>query len=294
MLDRTSLATERSLLDRQAREPERARRRSWVAVEESELIGWATAGFGWASGATETGNLWVGVHPERRSRGIGAELYRRAVRHLGENHARALETHVDDDPAGARFVGARGFGEAKRQVVSALRPADSDTSGLEALAEAKRTEGFCLTSLGELTGRERELFDFFCTAGAWPPLGPENRISFDEWRRWILENPLLSSEASAVILANDEPAALSWLLVDEKGRGENEWTATLPKLRHQGLARLAKLATIRWAAEHGISEIVTDNNIDKVEMLTLNQHLGYTQLFVRQEYERRIAGADLG
>jgi GNAT superfamily N-acetyltransferase len=52
-------------------------------------------------------------------------------------------------------------------------------------------------------------------------------------------------------------------------------TATLPAFRRRGLARLAKLATIRWAAEAGITSILTSNDRENPGMLALNDELGY-------------------
>ena len=87
--------------------------------------------------------------------------------------------------------------------------------------------------------------------------------------------------------------SLAWLLVDrERRRAENEWTATLPQLRGQGLARLAKFATIRWASENGIAEIVTGNDPDNLPMRELNRRLGYGELSVRRDLEHQ-RGSDL-
>ena len=60
----------------------------------------------------------------------------------------------------------------------------------------------------------------------------------------------------------------------------------MPRLRGRGLARLAKLGTIRWAAEHGIAEIVTGNDADNLPMRELNRRLGYRELFLRRDLQR--------
>lgn len=52
-------------------------------------------------------------------------------------------------------------------------------------------------------------------------------------------------------------------------------TGTAPAFRRRGLARLAKEATIRWAAETGIQTILTSNDTTNADMLSLNEHLGY-------------------
>jgi RimJ/RimL family protein N-acetyltransferase len=83
------------------------------------------------------------------------------------------------------------------------------------------------------------------------------------------------------------PVSLATLVVDHSaGRAENDWTATLPDLRGRGLARLAKLATIRWARNAGIREIVTANDAGNVAMLALNERLGYRRLYEQVELAR--------
>jgi RimJ/RimL family protein N-acetyltransferase len=77
-------------------------------------------------------------------------------------------------------------------------------------------------------------------------------------------------------LAGERPVALAFLLVNpEAGVAVNEMTGTLKEYRGRGLARLAKLAAIRWAAEEGFHEIGTGNDSENAPMLALNQSLGY-------------------
>jgi GNAT superfamily N-acetyltransferase len=283
------LTTAESLLHRQRSEPERTRRRSWVALEGDEFVGWATAGFRWSGGPADYGRLFVAVRFDHRQRGLGSELWDRAERHLLEHGAGTLATYVHADSDGARFVAARGFRSASAELISAIDPAKAELGQLAAHAEAKAGEGYRLVPLADMAGRERDLFAFYDDAGAWLPGDPRNQVSFDDWRRHTLENPLLAPEGSFVIIRDEQVGALAWLLVDwERRLAENEWTATLPELRQQGLARLAKLAVIRWAAEHGIDAILTGNDRDNIAMLTLNQRLGYRQLYVLDELERTV------
>ena len=57
-------------------------------------------------------------------------------------------------------------------------------------------------------------------------------------------------------------------------------TGTAPEFRHRGLARLAKEATIGWAAEADRT-IVTSNDTTNADMLALNEHLGYRPSVLR-------------
>ncbi len=278
-LSPASVQTAQSLRWQQSSEPQRARRQSWVAVEGAVVVGFATAYFQWFSGEPGKGRIWVGVPLDRRRRGIGSALWDTAAEHLHD--ARKLTVEVDDDLEGLRFVERRGFTQYDSEMISHLDPR-------ECRLEAQPHEDYRVVPLGNVLDRERDLYDFYGAVGATLPTDLQmRRVTFDEWRRFILGNPLLNEEASVVVLDSDERiVSLAWLLVDRRRqRAENEWTATLPELRGRGLARLAKLATIHRAAEHGITEIVTGNDPDNLPMRELNRRLGYLELFLRRDLE---------
>jgi GNAT superfamily N-acetyltransferase len=281
------LVTAPYLVHRERAEPERARRRSWVAFEDADLVGFATSAVKW----DEPGSVcrfWIGVPPDRRKRGIGAALYEVAEAHALAVGVQHLTVEVDDDPAGRRFVESRGFERISAEVVSSLDPRLTDLGELDALQAATLAAGFELRTLRAMTERTADLAAFYDAAGAWLPGGDEsNRITPDELWRFIFERPELSWDGSFVTV--DDRArlvSLATLVVDHSaGRAENDWTATLPDLRGRGLARLGKLATIRWARNAGIREIVTANDDGNVPMLALNERLGYRRLYEQVELE---------
>src|SRR5437870_151745 len=162
-----------SLRDRQSSEPQRARRRSWVALEGDELVGFASAHFQRYGGETGNGRPDAWVRRDHRRRGIGTELWDTAADHL--SGAKKLTVEVDDDPDGLRFAEERGFTQYDSEVMSRLDPRDCDL-------EPKPHDGFRVPALGEIPGRERELFDFYAAAGGFRTGDPENRVTFDEWR----------------------------------------------------------------------------------------------------------------
>jgi GNAT superfamily N-acetyltransferase len=279
VLSPAAVQTAESLVQRQSSEPARAWRRSWVAVEGDDMVGFATAYFQWFGDEAGKARIWAGVREDRRRRGFGSALWNTAVEHLGG--ARRYTVEVDDDRAGLAFVEGRGFSQYDAEVISLLDPRTCRLA-------AKPHEGFDVLCLRDVIDHEREMFEFYGRAGAMPPGDPENQVTFEEWRRFILDNPLLDAQASVVVADTDgQIVSLSWLLVDHaRRRAENEWTATLPQLRTHGLARLAKLASIQWAVEHDIAEIVTGNDPDNLPMRALNRRLGYRELFLRRDFSR--------
>lgn len=284
VLQPATVETAESLVWRQASEPARALRASWVAEDGGEIAGFATAWFQWYGGEAGKGRLWVGVREDRRRRGLGTALWETAAAHLAS--ARTLTVEVDDDEAGVAFVAARGLAEYDSEVISRLDPA-------VCRVEPKPVGGFRVRLLRELGGRERDLYAFYGRAGGLNGGDPQNDVAFEEWRAFILGNPLLDPDASVVVVdREDAVVALAWLFVDRgRGRAENEWTATLPELRGRGLARLAKLAMIGLAAERGVREIVTGNGPDNLPIRELNRRLGYLELYVRRDFERAVVSA---
>jgi RimJ/RimL family protein N-acetyltransferase len=84
--------------------------------------------------------------------------------------------------------------------------------------------------------------------------------------------------------------SLAFLSVDlESRQARNEETGTARQHRRRGLATLAKLATIRWAREHGIEAILTDNAEANTGMLAINDRLGYRPLVARQRWIKALA-----
>jgi GNAT superfamily N-acetyltransferase len=284
------LITPAYLVHRERSEPERARRRSWLADEDGDVVGFATSAIKWDEPGV-VGRFWVGVRPDRRSRGIGAALYDLAEAHARRARVQRLTVEVDDDPDGRRFVDARGFEAISAEIVSSLDPEQTDLDELDGLAESTSATGFELKTLRAMAERRDEIAAFYEAAGAWPPGGGEaNRITADELWRYVFERPELSWDGSFVVLdGRDRLVSLASLVVDhECGRAENDWTATLPELRGRRLALLVKLASIRWARDAGIREIVTANDDDNVPMLTLNQRLGYRRRYPQIELARTL------
>jgi GNAT superfamily N-acetyltransferase len=284
------LVTPAYLAHRESSEPERAQRRSWLALENGEVLGFATSAVKWDEPGV-VGRFWIGVRPHRRRHGIGTALYDLAERHARTIGVQRLTVEVDDDPDGRRFVEARGFEPVSAEIVSALDPSVAELGELDHLLAATSAAGFDLKTLQAMAGRRDDLAAFYEAAGAWPPGGGEaNRISADDLWRYVFERPELSWDGSFVVLdARGRLVSLASLVVDpERGRAENDWTATLPELRGRRLALLVKLASIRWARYAGIREIVTANDDDNVPMLTLNQRLGYRRLYPQVELARAL------
>jgi mycothiol synthase len=242
------------------------RQRDWIAESDGLLVGHAFAGVT----AAGKGRFWIGVHPEQRGRGIGAELYQAVERHLASAGVSRLRTWVDGDPAGEGFVRQRGF-----ELTGADRVADVDPRAVDLTRLPELEAGALrLETLAETLDRVEAFFEL-CRSGQ-VDLPPD----LVEWKWDELELPNLSHEGSFVVLDGEQPVSLGFLTVDPERRlAYNVLTATLPDYRRRGLALLVKLATTRWAADNGIERLLTENDRENVPMLELNDSLGYRPLY---------------
>jgi GNAT superfamily N-acetyltransferase len=252
-------------------QPERAAMRAWVAEESGEVVAFANARLRWAIAEPGIGALWVGVLPAYRRRGVGASLYDLAEAHLRARDARRLESTIREGDDEARsFAERRGYGVTRREQYWSLDLPPSSTQ--------PRTppEGVTVVRLADVLDRERELFELYSSAERDMPDDHVHAMEFEDWRKETLGNPELDAQLSAVVLVDGAPASFAFLISDRGGlRAHNEMTGTHSDFRRRGLARLAKEATIAWAAEAGIRRISTSNDSTNADMLALNEHLGY-------------------
>jgi GNAT superfamily N-acetyltransferase len=276
------LQTAAGLRHRLAALPARAQRATWVADKDGELIGYAEAEFDWVAEAPDIGNVWAIVHPAHRNRGLGGALLERATAHVVERAASEIRTWSFSDD---EFLERRGFAPTRVERLSAVDPRTVDTSRLDALPPE-----VTIVPLRALEHRRGEVYALFIEGlGDMPADHPETNLDYDEWLAETLADPDLSHDGSAIVLADDVPAALSWMKVDEqRAVAEQELTGTARAYRRRGLARLAKLAVLRWCAQNGITRITTGNDSTNVGMLAINDELGFRPFATETQWLRRL------
>jgi RimJ/RimL family protein N-acetyltransferase len=111
------------------------------------------------------------------------------------------------------------------------------------------------------------------------------QLTFAEWREGLFDAPDLTHEGSYAVVSAGEPVTYAALSVDPGTRRDrNEGTATAAAHHGLGLATLAKLAQLRWAAANGIDQVVTDNDERNAPILAINRRLGYEPFTERRGY----------
>jgi GNAT superfamily N-acetyltransferase len=266
-----------SFAHRMRSEPQRARRRWWVADEGGRIVGWATSGMHIGTPRGDVSWLGVSVHPGSRRRGVGGELFAIAEAHATALGARKLLTDSRDDPHSVRFAECRGFRNTHTQNVSAVDPTTIDFAELPTLRAAAEATGLRLAPFTKLGDRVEAIYaaDMETTQDI-PMDEPMAHIPFDEWRTAHWENPLRSPETSWAVLDGERVVSFTMLRVDPaSGRALTDMTGTLREYRGRGLARLVKLASLETAVKLGVTRVITENDRTNAPMLALNQRLGF-------------------
>jgi GNAT superfamily N-acetyltransferase len=271
--------------------PPRANAAAWVAEDGVSIVGWAFAHRRWWR-AADSAYAWAGVLPEARGCGIGAELWRACEAHVAGLGVERLYSDDVDDPDAQRFLATNGFAPDRLDRISAVDPRRVDLRDFAARETRAREDGYRLARF-----RDAALEDLYAleldVSDDMPGGDAPHEFTFEEWRADIVEHPELTDEGSAVVLHDGVPVAHSLLSANlDVRRARNEGTGTLRAHRGRGLATLAKLAAIRWAAAHRIESIVTDNADGNSPMLAINRRLGYREIATRRRWARQPAGAE--
>jgi GNAT superfamily N-acetyltransferase len=268
--------TPRSWLSWQQSTPARARALSLVAEEDGALVGRAEAGLNWFT-AGGAGNGSVGVTGSRRGRGIGAQLFERVESHLRSLGAgRRIQSLFFETPAGVRFATDRGFREARAGLVSLVDPREVDLP---------IPDGVTLVPVRDLPAEAIHHVDVVATLDM-PALHQVTELPFDEWAELVWDNPMFTRDGSFAAVVDGRAVAVTLLLVDDSGSGENTFTGTLREYRGRGLALACKIASLRWAAANGVTRIWTSNDETNAPMLAINRRLGYRPAGRLVEYVR--------
>jgi GNAT superfamily N-acetyltransferase len=254
---------------------EREQWRQWVAELDGEIVGSAWANFEWSVPTPGKGRFWIAVPPPLRGRGIGSALFEQVDAYLRGRGAWRMRSQVDGDPAGDRFLVARGFERVDVDRVSQL-----DLAGA-ALEEPRVPPGYRLVPLAQARDRFEDLYAI-CAAGEidMPGDEPETAMTLDDWKLDDFGVPDLSDDGSFVALHGEQAVSLAFLCLDPERRlAYNQMTATLPEFKRRGLALAVKLASARWAQDAGYERILTENDETNVGMLAINERLGYRFLY---------------
>ena len=273
----TAVVSVESTIHRLRSVPDRAQAKGWVAVVEGEVAGRVEVWRNFFTMGSRSVFVNVAVFPEHRRRGIGTALWSRGAERAAAIGAETLLTSFHENDAGTAFATRLGFALARAEAEAVVDP--------RTVTELPRGD------LQLVAARDADPLlvwqvDLEATLDM-PQSEPVDTIPYDEWVAHVLGHPLFSADGSFVAMVDGTAAAVSLVTADlESGRAHNMFTGTLRAYRGRGLARAVKLASLRWAREHGIITMATHNDETNATMLAINRGLGYRPAGRRVEWLR--------
>lgn len=210
------------------------------------------------------GSVAPRVLPGHRRRGIGSALLRPLATHVGDLGLPELRASVDDLES-LRFAEHFGFVEIDRQIEQVRTlghepPTPAPPAGVEVILLDQQPDlwAACFDTFGT------EVLADFALAN---PL----HITAEQWATSWAGDPMFLALHDGEVIG----CAGIHRDTDRPERGENALTAVRRHWRGRGVASHLKRRTLRWAAEHGLSEVYTWTQAGNLAMLRLNEHLGY-------------------
>lgn len=221
----------------------------------------------------------VCVLPEFRERGVGAQLYERAMAFVDSQQGISVTSRVlDTEPESLGFAGRRGFSEAKRDFESVLELEKVDPASLR-VVECDGIEIVAASTVDSDDFRRawHELFEVVRVDT--PRAEPPTRMSFEQFDEIVLSDTEFSWDASQVAFADGILVGFSGIYRTDVPSQLWQWlTAVRRDFRGKGVAKALKAKGALWAIDHGYKTIRTDNDTRNGPMLAINKWLGYRPL----------------
>ena len=248
----------------------------FIAEQEGRPIGIATVGRIWVQ-APEYDAYWatIDVVEGARRHGTGGRLLGNVAEVAGQAGKTYLHVPVSETrPEAMAFLAGRGFAEFERMRISRL-----DLEGMPR-PDPDLPAGVVLTTLADRPDLVGGVHDVAIETFADIPGGDEPMAVGDlaEFRARDVDRVSIPPDAFMVAIddASGQVIGYASLVVRRPdGIGEHDMTAVRRAWRGRGIATALKLATIRWAIDHGLNALETGNEETNLPMQAVNRRLGY-------------------
>ncbi|OEU89288.1 hypothetical protein DB35_20040 [Streptomyces abyssalis] len=262
-------------------------RTRWLVARDSggRVVGCADTGLLISSSEPGHGYLHTAVRPDARGLGAGAALAAEGEAYLSGLGADRAWTWVPDDGNSPGFAEHRGYVRGRRACFLGL---DLARAPLPALPEPL-PEGVELRTAWDFAGDRRPLYeaDLECTADE-PGDVRHGFVPYEDWLRLNWDRPDIDHRLTSVVLVGGEVASYSVAQTDGRERYWSGMTGTRRAYRGRGLARLAKLDSLRRSRSEGRTRAFTGNDATNAPMLALNRSLGYVHAATEWRYSKAL------
>lgn len=265
-----------------------------IASEEASVIG--SASYEQNAGMYHPHKFYIRlfVHPEFRGKGIGQKLYDALLQKLEPFEPVSLRVNVKEtDTSALHFAQTRKFIETKRDWESVLDLAAFNPEVFKARLEELKTEGYSFKPFAEFDDQEemgKAFYELFSTVRLDVPRSePATPFSYDFFKENVLDAPDFYPEGTFFALKGTTLLGLSQLW---KGSSSNDLytglTAVTREARGKGVATALKVISLETAKQAGAEQVFTNNDTNNVEMLAVNDKLGFKRLPARLSMMKRL------
>ncbi|MEV4261220.1 GNAT family N-acetyltransferase [Kribbella sp. NPDC049584] len=260
------LVVTRSSLVRRLTAPAAPGRGAFAAVDDGELVGWASGGLIGGSDPLD-GELRLLVRPEYRGRGIGTSLLE--AMHADLRSAGATSARVFADPRSVDWAARFGYRQTRQVHYAGIDPRKApdgpEVPSQVSLVPFTEVDPRLLHAADEVAQRTK------------PGDAKISSHPYDAWLADIWNAPDLVREVSVAAMYDGQVIAFTRNHGD-RAKMWSRMTSTMPEYRGRGLAKLVKCAALHRAADAGIEGAYTANYDGNAPMLAVNEWLGYDRI----------------
>ncbi|MGC3999435.1 MAG: GNAT family N-acetyltransferase [Anaeromyxobacter sp.] len=231
--------------------------------------------------------LSLSVDPQHRRRGLGAELWRRALAALPAGASQVEVETSEDRPEAVRFLLQRGFHERLRMQLSELELERFDPARFAGAVETAEAGGLRLRDLGEGGAEdERLLRALHALEGEAMPDAPgaDGYVAapFERWRRAYHANPDFRPELHLLALDGERVVGMTQLWASQATDAIlfTGFTGVARSHRRRGIATALKVRVLERAralrTASGQAPLVRTGNAERNPMLAINLQLGFS------------------
>ncbi|WP_330176553.1 GNAT family N-acetyltransferase [Streptomyces sp. NBC_01498] len=248
-----------------------AKYRLLVAEDDGEVIGAAHVALLYDSGEPGRARLTPHVRPDRTGRGAGSAILRAGERHLAAEGATTVYAWVDASPASLGFAERRGYTPLRTAHYLGL-----DLSAARVPEPPPLPAGCALATAADLAGDPRPLFEADAEVTADEPNDTVTELDdYEDWLGHTWNHPSLDRDLSTVVTAGGRVVAFAMAYTDGATRYLSAMTGTVRAHRGRGLAKAAKIHSLRRARAAGFRDAFTNNDAENKPMLAVNAWFGY-------------------
>jgi GNAT superfamily N-acetyltransferase len=220
------------------------------------------------------------VAPEKRSQGLGSQMFADALCVAREHGATHLESTIrEGDATALRFVQSRGFEIEHHAFESTLDLADFDEHPFDELMARVHADGFRFFSLAEAgvtDENKHKLYEVNRASSLDDPGSTGTFPDFYSFSKNVFEASWFRADTQILASHGDHWVGLSAIgIYQDDMHAYNAFTGVLRDYRGRGLAQALKLQTILLAKREGMRYIRTHNDSNNAPMLAINRKLGY-------------------